>query len=109
LGGTWPKPGDTCPGKIQSPDIACPETDLFCSVFSRFWSGVCWGKSIPQIQPAQELTCFFFFIIIFKLFFWGSGPAFAEDFFFFFFFFFVVAGGYLYFKKLLFFFFLWRW
>jgi hypothetical protein len=69
------KPGDTCPGKIQRPNNACPESDLFCFVFFRFWSGFCWGKSIPQMQPTQELTWFFFFFL-------GSGPSFAEDFFF---------------------------
>jgi len=73
LGGTWPKPGDACPGKIQRPNTTCPETDLFGFAFSRFWSG-------PNAAcPGTDLfLCFFFF---FFFFFW-SGPAFAEDFFF---------------------------
>jgi hypothetical protein len=86
LGGTWPKPGDAYPGKIQRPDKACPETDLFCFVFSGLWSGICSGKSTAQMKPAQELTCFFSFFL-------GSGPAFAEDF--------ILLFYYL--------FFLWRW
>jgi hypothetical protein len=79
LGGTWPKPGDTSPGKIQRPDIACPETDLFCLVFSRFWSGVCWGKINTPDEACPGTDLFFL-----GFFFWGLVQLLLKIFLFFF-------------------------